>query len=93
MLALQVYIAASEVLRDENVKQREILVSDSITRTGVTLITSSVDVLVHVITGGTMSLETTVTVQFILYNSPGSALPSVTICTTGFGVATRGKKD
>ena len=82
----QVYWPASEVFREEKFRSKDVIVSDT-TITGDTLIILLADLLVQVITGDTMSLLTTDTVQFNMYCSPGWAKPIVNISTTGIGVA------
>ena len=85
--ASQVYWPASEVLREGKFSDNDLIVSDTNISTGDTLIVLLADLLVQVITGDTMSLSTTDTVQFNMYCSPGSAKPTVNISTTGSGVA------
>ena len=75
------------MLREEKFRNKDIIVSDTNISTGDTLILLLADLLVQVITGDTMSLSTTDTVQFSIYCSPGSAKPTVNISTIGLGVA------
>ena len=83
----QAYWPASEVFREEKFRSKDVIVSDTTILTGDTLIVLLADLLVQVITGDTMSLSTTDTVQFNMYCSPGWAKPTVNISTIGIGVA------
>ena len=74
-------------MRERKFRNNDLIVSDTIILTGDTLIVLLADLLVHVITGDTMSLSTTDTVQFNMYCLLGSAKPTVNISTTGLGVA------
>ena len=75
------------MLREGKFRNKDIIVSDTNISTGDTLIELLTDLLVHVITGDTMSLSTTDTVQFSIYCSPGSAKLTFNISTIGIGVA------
>ena len=75
------------MLRERKFSDDDLIVSDTTILTGDTLIVLLADLLVQVITGDTMSLSTTDTVQFNMYCSPGSAKPTVNISTIGLGVA------
>ena len=75
------------MLREGKFRNKDIIVSDTTILTDDTLIVLLADLLVQVITGDTMSLSTTDTVQFNMYCSPGSAKPTVNISTIGSGVA------
>ena len=77
------------MLREEKFSDDDLIVSDTVILTGNKIIVILVDLLVHVITGDTMSLSTTDTVQFSIYSSPGSAKPTVNISTIGIGVAVK----
>ena len=85
--ASQIYWPASGVLREGKFSDDDLIVSDTVISTGDTLIVLLADLLVQVITGDTMSLSTTDTVQFNMYCSPGWAKPTVNIFTIGIGVA------
>ena len=75
------------MLREGKFSDDDLIVSDTTILTGDTLIVLLADLLVQVITGDTMSLSTTDTVQFSIYCLPGSAKPTVNISTIVLGVA------
>ena len=75
------------MLREGKFSDDDLIVSDTVIKKGNTLMVLLADLLVHVITGVTMSLSTTDIVQFNIYCSPGSAKPTVSISTIGLGVA------
>ena len=81
------------MLREEKFSDDDLIVSDTTILTGDTLIVLLADLLVQVITGDTMSLSTTDTVQFSIYCSPGSAKPTIIISTIGLRIAVWRERD
>ena len=75
------------MLREGKFSDNDLIVSDTVIKKGDILTVLLADLLVQVITGDTMSLLTTDTVQFNMYCSPGSAKPTINISTIGIGVA------
>ena len=74
------------MLREGKFSDNDLIVSDTVIKKGDILIVLLADLLVQIITGDTMSLSTTDTVQFSIYCSPDSAKPIVNISTTGIGI-------
>ena len=75
------------MLREGKFSDNDLVVSDTVIKKGDILMVLLADLLAQVITGDTMSLSTTDTVQFSIYCLPGSAKPTFNISTIGLGVA------